>query len=291
MSTSRRNFIKVSAGLALASKMVGGANASEPPAGIDFQTITNEFDALGYQAVRREDLITGHLFNGGVRYDENREFSETSGGEPQKWFVIQDCARVEDVARRGEFGVLAYFHIGAFVENAPAARGDVLKRALDFLIGSAGLDPERIVLVATELGKPFLEHSQSYGIHEEQIVIRSLEEARKSGDGSGYFNPKGHPHVPKQHTISVHYVPPGVSVSANPSYPLPDLIEIGEFGFNESEEPGELFGFGVERLQMAAGYSAGDFISSRDELLLKLREEADQRKLPLPSAYKEFSSL
>ncbi|MEM7393751.1 MAG: hypothetical protein AAF492_15525, partial [Verrucomicrobiota bacterium] len=197
-------------------------------------------------------------------------------------------------AKKHEPGVLAYFHVLAFKDNAPAYPGALLGQSLEFLVRKAGFKPDRLLLVSTEEFRPYLKQLEPFGIGQEQVVLRPLSEAREAGDGSGFFSPKGYPDTPKILTASFHYIPNDQPIPKEVGYPPAGYFEIGEFAFKDEEAPtskAEVALFGVERMTMAQGKTAGDFESSRKRLLKKLRDEAKRTGVDLPQAYKDFAAL
>jgi len=91
-----------------------------------------------------------------------------------------------------------------------------------------------------------------------------------------------------------HYAPDGTPLPETFSYPLPGYFEIGEFLFESEKVPTsklEVASFGVERLAMAQGKSAGDFEGSRKHLIAKLEEEAKRRDINLPHAHGKLAEL
>ncbi|MDA7947524.1 MAG: twin-arginine translocation signal domain-containing protein [Hyphomicrobiaceae bacterium] len=295
MRVDRRTLLKTGAAAAAATALPNGFAGSTASAAREAKSFAEYLSDLGYELIPPANLITGHSFNGGVSYDEGHDYhGGGASGEPSKWFVLQDCARLDDIAKRNEFGVLAYFHILGCTNNAPAHRGEVLEQIVKYLVGPAGLKPERFVLVATERGDGFLEQLEPFGFKRDQVVLRKLDDARTAGDGSGYFKPDGHPMGQEFHTLSFHYAPEGKDLPSGRTYPLPGYLEIGEFLFepqHKAAKDHESFGLGAERLVMAQGKLAGDFNSSRERLLAKLRDDTKRNGLKLPNAYDNFSAL
>ncbi len=294
MSVDRRTLLKTGAIAAAAAAFPAHLTGLTASAAEEAKTYYDYFSGLGYKAIKEADLITGDSFNGGIRYDEGHDFhADAPNGEPNRWYVFQDCARVEDIAKRNQLGVLAYFHIIGCTNNTPTFRGEVLEQVVRYLVGPANLKPERFVVVGTERGEPFLSQLEPFGIKREQVVFRQLEEARSAGDGSGYFKPDGNPMGQEFHTLSFHYAPEGSDIPSERVYPLPGYLEIGEFAFeprHDVRKESEAFGLGVERLFMARGKS-GSFERTRKLLLHKLKTEAKRREIPLPQAYHDFSEL
>ncbi|MEM8743412.1 MAG: hypothetical protein AAGF14_02120 [Pseudomonadota bacterium] len=294
MGIDRRTLLKTGAGAATLAALPEIFTGSIASAAGSAEVLTSHLSEMGYQGFPQASLITPHRFNGGVAFDYVHDYhAGSANGEPEKWFVLQDCARVEDIAKKDEPGVLAYFHVLAFKNNAPAYPGELLDQSLEFLIRKNGFSPERLLLVSTEEFRPFLKHLAPFGLDKGQVVFRQLSEAREAGDGSGFFSPKGYPDSPKILTASFHYIPEGSPVPETASYPPAGYFEIGEYAFKDEQAPNskaEVALFGVERLAMAQGKSAGDFESSRKRLLEKLKDEAKRTGVELPRAYEDFSA-
>ena len=114
---------------------------------------------------------------------------------PGKWYSVQPASRVEDYNRGSETGVLAYFHLLSLYNSENTTFDGLLRQMLAYLTKDCRLDPTRIVLTSTSLFKPYLETLTDYGMKKTQFIERDLDEAKELGDGSGYFNPKGVPHL------------------------------------------------------------------------------------------------
>lgn len=284
MPLSRRNLIKLSAASATALAIGGrgtpvAAAIPSGAAGAVAESATAFFGNLGFTRQPPLDLLTGEAFNGGLRYDE------TDSGDPKgKSVRIQPSARIDDISERNRPGVLAAFNIIG-VEDADADDGTVLPAVLKFLIDERGLDPAKMLFVSTEDFRPYIEHLDDVGA--ELIVERALEEARMAGDGSGYFEPDGHPHAPSHPTVGLYYPVPGSEPDGDPVYPPAGYIEIGEVGL----APSMGAGLGVERIAMAEGAPGPDFEETRLNLLRTIEDEAERTGKPLPDGYRLFASL
>ena len=159
---------------------------------------------------------------------------------------------------------------------------------LGYLIGDIGLDAKKLVVVSTDKFLPYLPQLKKHGINAGQFVERSHKEARASGDGSGYFAPKGHPHVSGYDTASIHYPMPTASTTPATAYPLEGHLELGEIILPDTPvQPlrPETGGLGLERVLMAAGKTSDDFADSRNKARIAIQNEAALRKVPLPSGY------
>ena len=293
MTMDRRAFMKTGAGAAAAAALTDVFKAMPALAADDATGLARRFADLGYKMVEPVDLIRPHGFNGGLLYTCLNEYHrDDPRSEPERWFVMQGCGRLEDLDRKQEPGVLAHFHILSFRNNAPAYRGELLDQLLNFLVREADFKPERLLLVSTEKFKPYVKLLKPYGITEKQVFYRSMDEARKEGDGSGFFSPEGHPASPGNHCASIHYAPDAATLPETLSYPPQGYYEICEFLFESEKVPTsklEVASFGVERLAMAQGKPAGDFESSRKHLISKLEEEAKRRGIDLPHAHRRYA--
>ncbi|MEM7124325.1 MAG: twin-arginine translocation signal domain-containing protein [Pseudomonadota bacterium] len=286
MAQSRRDLLKASAAVAapyLLSKSARAADvfaAAEPVA---------YFEGKGYELLPPHGLITVESFNGGIRYDELP--APAVGG---KTIRLQGCARLEDIPRRGEPGVLPMFHILGYHNPDPAYPGEVFHQVLDFLVNGSGLNPHRLVLVSTDRFEPMRVYLDDFDIGPHQIVIRPWDEVYAVGDGSGYFRPPDHPHAPGMPTVSFHYPLPGTALESEHFYPLPGYLELGEVSISQASSGGSHLvegGIGVERVAMARG----DVVDTYEEALIvlanEMEAEAQERGVPLPSGFQQFQNL
>ena len=123
-------------------------------------------------------------------------------------------------------------------------------------------------------------------------MVRPVAEAMSVGDGSGYFNPKGHNLKPQAPTVSIHLVTDGGAASGR-RYPLSGAIELAEISLRAGPKRDATFqegAIGIDRLLMAQGKSVDDFERSRRKLLRALAEEAKRRGVPMPEAYETFKA-
>jgi hypothetical protein len=265
-----------------AAASTSGDLTSQELAVLDF------FTKSGFTRLPAMDLITGHSFNDGLRFDET----------PQSYpfgrsLWIQNCVRIEDLSRKGEPGVLPYFHILGLSIEKPAFRGELLTQMLDYLVNQAELDPKKLVLVSTDHFKPYLHHLETFRIETGQFVERDRTEAMARGDGSGFFNPSGHPYVTGQHTVSIHYALNIVDEKILLQYPLPRHLEIAEIVFDPDLKislPREMAGIGLERLLLAQGKAIDGFDESRQKAVTAIKAESKRRSVALPKAYRKISN-
>jgi hypothetical protein len=288
MRHSRRRFLE-GAGVAASCLAFGRARLARAESDAA-RHLAGAFEVLGYQPVKAHPLISGDAFNGGLRYDEMPH----DQGAPAKRVYVQPCSRLEDIANRNQPVTLAYFHILAVADEAGMAREELLTQFLGFLVDRVGLDPQRLVLVSTELFEPWRPALESYGLGSHQLVIRPIEQAVRDGQGSGFFGPKGHPFHPESWTASFHYP---LRDDAGPSafhYPLPGYLELGELVFAAGPSAKmeiQEGGFGIERLLAARGDDVPSFERSRQSLLAALEAEARSRGVALPPGYETFRAL
>ncbi|MCB1793881.1 MAG: hypothetical protein KDJ70_05505 [Candidatus Competibacteraceae bacterium] len=251
-------------------------------------TVLDYFTKSGFTRLPAMDLITGHDFNDGLRYDDTPQ-----SYPPGRSVRIQDCMRMEDLPRKGEPGILPYFHILSLSIEKPAFRGELLTTMLDYLVTEGGLDPKKLVLVSTDRFRPFLPLLETRGIEAGRFVERNRAEAMAKGDGSGYFNPLGHPYVTGQYTVSLHYALNAGGEKKLSEYPLPSHLEIAEVAFDpdlEKSPPREMGGIGLERLLLAQGKAIDDFDTSRKKGVAAVEAEAKRRMVALPKAYRRIST-
>ncbi len=291
MTKTRREVLEMTAWAAALPllSVTSPALLAAGPAPVDISRLQASagdfFVKLGYRQLAAMHLITGADFNDGLRYDDTPELWDSG-----KTFRIQDCGRIEDLPKKGEPGVLPYFHIFALSIEKPAFRGELLTQVLDYLVTRAKLDPARLALVSTDNFKPYLIHLKPFGVSAGQFVQRERTAAMAAGDGSGYFHPAGHPQAPAMHTVSIHYSLE--EVSGELQYPLPGFIELAEVGIDADNAElleRESGGFGMERLLMAQGKAIDSFPVGQQKALEALKAEAVRRGVELPEAYKKIS--
>ena len=288
MALTRRELLQKSR-WALALPLLSGLPRSlraEPVSDLSQleSNITHHFKGLGYKSLPPLNLITGDGFNGGLRFDESFEGNYPAGNSMR----IQDCVRVDDFSLEGEAGVLAYFHIFILNQQTPAYQGELFSELLGYLIDDMGLDAEKLVVVSTDKFVPYQPQLKKHGIGAAQFVERSEKEARASGDGSGYFAPKGHPYVSGYDTASIHYPMSNHAPTSATTYPLTGYLELGEVILTDASAqpvPSESGGLGLERVLMAAGKNTDDFAASREKAQIAIQDESARRKVALPSGY------
>ncbi|WP_298987299.1 hypothetical protein [uncultured Roseibium sp.] len=283
---SRRTVLELSlagaAGLTAGTGLAFGATEAAVSLETEFRS---HFCQLGYKTTEPLGLLTGDRFNGGLRYDETLGIP-VSGNS----LVVQPAARIDDAARHQEAGVLALFTICGLRQSEPIEQRSLFANMLNFLVEKARLDPARLVFVSTEAFSPYAETNDM--VRAGRTLLRPMNEAKAAGDGSGFFAPKDHPAGPGYHSVSIHY-PLAARTSDELVYPLAGHLEIADIGFTPPEQPEsalELGGIGLERLAFAATSVMPSFEDSRQDLLDRLKAEAERDGKPLPKGYEIFAA-
>lgn len=278
MRLSRREFIECGAAACLATGVLS-ACASKPTttsgkaASADGSALAKGaapigFDMFleqrGYSAAPSASLITGHDFNGGLRYDDDT--SLYSG----KTYVKQRVARVEDVAKKSRPGTLPFFTIIGLDTSTPALANTAADLVLAYLTGVVGLDPARLRVTTTETSSSFFPLLAKYVITTSQVRLRSWDEAVKDGGGSGYFAPAGHPAKSGVASFSLEYV-------------MPDGLELEIAEISHSDGSGRSSGgIGVERVEMARTGRIPSWGNHLETFTRALQKEATRTGASLP---------
>ena len=209
-------------------------------------------------------LITGHDFNGGLRYDDDTSI------HAGKTYVKQRVARVEDVAKKSTPGTLPCFTIVGLETSTPALANTAADLVLAYLTGVVGLDPARMRVTTTQNSAAFFPLLAKYGIASAQVRLRSWDEAVKDGAGSGYFAPTGHPAKPSVPSFSLEYV-------------MPDGLELEIAEICHGDANGRSTGgIGVERVEMARTGRIPTWDSCRETLVVALKDEQKRTGAALP---------
>jgi len=294
MPMSRRHLLELSlagaAGLAAGpGRAFAAAQSAAPTVDRLMLDFADHFHTKGYVLAEALPLITGDSFNGGLRYDDSR--TVTLGG---KSAFIQPAARISDLAHRGDPGVLALFTICGLHRPAPAEPGVLFVDLLTYLVERAGIDPQRLVFVSTEVFVPYGEAHDA--VRAGKTLLRPREEAMAAGEGSGYFAPAEHPAKPAFDTVSLHYPIDGLTRAPGIETPLDGYAEIAEIGITpldgtrtDTETGSETGGFGLERVIMAGDGLVPNFEASRQTLLQSIEEEAARDGKTLPPGYHLFA--
>ncbi len=256
----------------LGSVVLGGCKTIPvmSPKNNNLSQIEQYFSSLGFEQGPAGSLLTGSTYNGGLRYDD------VMIPITHKMWRIQPCARVEDIAKKGQFGVLPYFTI--FIAEKPiGTKGDMLREGLTYLTSTAGLSGNKLSVTTTELAQPYFPMLNAFGITKDQIHLRPLAEAMAMGDGSGWFNPPGHPQQPDYPSLSIAYRGLEICEVLLPEGP-------------RSSAAYEGFGLGLERLHYAQTGEMESWNTSCEKLLAAIKSEAQRNHIPLPPAYAEFAA-
>ncbi len=263
---------------AMSAGLAGRARAESQPAplaGMDAETrkTADEFilylHKRGYQSVAALPLVTGNPFNGGLQYDD-------SGIPKPLHYVVQPASRIDDVSHRSRPGALPLFHVIA-CSKAREEVGASLDLTLDYLINVVGLDRQRLRLTSTEKARLLFPVLARYGVKESQIRLVDWQEARLKGEGSGYFEPKGHPRSPSFDTVSIEYI-----------FPDGSELEIAEIGILA---PVANFGVGVERVTMARQNKLMRWEDGLPGFRHAVEQDARRQGLALPKGYYEILGL
>ena len=277
----RRLFMTLASSLGLGAMFAGLAGRARaesqpaPLAGMDAETrkTADEFilylHKRGYQSVAALPLVTGHPFNGGLQYDED------SGIPKPLHYVVQPASRIDDVSHRSKPGALPLFHVIACSKDREEA-GASLDLTLAYLINVVGLDRQKLRLTSTEKARLLFPVLARYGVKESQIRFVDWQEARQKGEGSGYFEPKGHPRSPSFDTVSIEYI-----------FPDGSELEIAEISILAWQG----FGVGVERVTMARQNKVMRWDDSLPGFRRAVEQDARRQGLALPAGYYEILGL
>lgn len=278
MRINRRNLIGGTVALGAAVPVMQESTVirahAATPAGTNVEDVTKlaveYFKSKGYAAQAPKPLITGADHNGGLTYDEDGFGS----GSTHSLFVIQPCARIEDVQDQHKPGTLPVFTMFALYPADAVTAQRRTSDLLEFLTAVASLDPKRLRVTTTELAKPLFADFESHGISHGQIRLRPLSEAQTDGAGSGWFAPKGHPNAPAFATYSVEFAMADGTE-----------IEIAECSVEFVPPHNGGAGIGLERLTMAMN----DKLMSWDDSVKSFKQAAEAEALlsgkPLPGGY------
>lgn len=140
-----------------------------------------------------------------------------------------------------------------------------------------GLDRNRLRLSGTEKARPLFPVLARYGVKEAKIRLVDWQEARRKGEGSGYFEPKEHPRSPSFDTVSIEYILTDGSE-----------LEIAEIGILA---PHQVFGVGVERLTMARQHKLMRWQQGLPGFRHAVEQDARRQGLALPAGYYDILGL
>ena len=265
MTVDRRNVLKLGSAMAVGSVLPGalgantGATASEIRS--SFKKTQENLRAIlavrGFSETPVLSVVSGQEgYNGGLRHDSDLDRLENGQ------FVIQPCARMEDVQERQRSDVLPLFHECAVKQPGSVSRDDNARMGLDLLIRDFGLDPSRLGFVSVPHSEVLQAVLSEYGFaHDEDVYLRNPGEALAARDSSGYFfqDPASPEYMV---TLGVYYRLSQDGSNAINSYPpSSNWTEIAEIVFDGSPVP--VLSIGVERLNLAA---TGHFPTWEDRL-------------------------
>ncbi|MEM7463309.1 MAG: hypothetical protein AAF362_11600 [Pseudomonadota bacterium] len=254
MKLNRRQVITTALAASVSSAWPRTARAEGAP------NLQSQFEKLGLtKAEPMPIVVQGSDFNGGLLYDES--YSDMPKGS----YLLQPCARIGDVEKKGRTGVLPMFHIARLDWPDGTSIEQGIANSLALLKDGLGLDTENVVLVGTPVLEQYRSIFDSAGIGNRQIIIRSEQEAKAAGNGSGVFR---HPD-----DDAIEFVTAGIYLWLRDSppasvnaYPLSDdWLEIGEISLDPSFPLGA--GFGIERLLLAQGSELPDWEIQKQQLL------------------------
>lgn len=253
------------------SGLVAGASSTLPRSAMARQTSIadlkkqfEKFDLVESEPV--SIVVAGSDFNGGLLYDESHS------NMPKGSYLLQPCARTDDIEEKDRIGVLPLFHIARidWPEGTTVEQG--LSNSLSLIADRIGMDAARIAIVGTPLLDKYEKILDTAGIHDQQVFKRSFEEAQTAGDGSGVFR---HPEDDQIEfaTAAIYYWLPESSPDKLTTYPLSqDWLEIGEISLETSFPLGAAFG--LERLIFATGGKLPGWDAQKQVLLEMIDRES-----------------
>ena len=268
MELSRRALLTSAALAVPATTLAAPASATgsgRTPALAALHTFMAE---QGFTQIPPLPLTGGPSATDGYNYDEGM----TRADWRNRRYVVQPCARVDDIGERKRRGVLPTFSQGAWQTNP----GKALPLAVDFLIEAVGLRREALALT-TIRGNPLLPYVEKAGFTPRQVRLRSTAAAKRAGDGSGWFvdrsTGQGCPSLSIEYTRGSH------------------TLEIAELGTCEGL-PGKPVHtvFGLERLDWAVTGTIATWDEVLPRLLAYSRAAHKNSGAPMPSGYAKFKA-
>ncbi len=286
MKFDRRDIVRLGSALTLGSVLPGVVSATTGGAR-DFDAkyqkvlsqLRGELGRLGLTETEALSIVTDVPMNGGLRHDSDLDL--LAPGQ----FVIQPCARVEDVPERNRPDVLPMFHECAVLLADDRDVDAALRQMMGILVDVFGLAPAQLGFVsvpAAEILRPTL--SDMNYVFDDVVFVRDRGEAFAARDSSGFFFPD--PNRPDHYTTVGIYA--RLSETAAPritSYPPSSgWTEIGELVIDGGVAP--ILSIGTERLTLAA---TGAFPTWQDRLpALFEMVEAARTGLPRPEGLDAF---
>lgn len=284
MTLDRRDLIILGTALTLASAVPGSARAAGGELEVQVQEVTNQLRTVlannGLSEITALPIVTDRPdVNGGLRHDSDLE--TLSMGQ----FVVQPCARVNDVDERTRPGVLPLFHECACLQPKGVDWGSNTRMMIRLLTEDFGLNPKRLGFVTVPKGEMMRAVFDEAGIDfNTRVLLRNEADALAARDSSGYFFPD--PNLPDHMATIGVYLRLGEAGSPqiNSYPPPPDWVEIAEIVIEGSPAP--VLSFGVERLTLAVTDQNPNW-DDRLARLFKLVED-DSSGLPPPSGIQQF---
>ena len=274
MDLTRRTLLTSAALAVPAAALVGQAPASAArsartkSADITLAAFHAFMAERGFKPIVPLPLVGGPAATHGYTYDEGMTRTDWRN----RRYVVQPCARVDDIAKSRKHGVLPLFTLAAFQTSPKKA----LPLTIAFLVDVMGLKRDDLT-VTTIRGNPFLPSVKKAGLKRSQVILRDTAETKKAGDGSGWFidpaTGQGNP------SMSVEYHRGSRS------------LEIAEGGLcmGLPDCPAH-FGVGIERVTWAAAGPIDTWDDVLPRLLAYTTTVNNSSGTPLPAGYETFKA-
>ena len=206
------------------------------------------FEVLGYKYTNPFPLYSKSLnsqLNKFLRYD-------VVGPDFTSEVIVlnQPCARVEDFDSNKK-GVLPLFH-QLTITDKDTNKSSSIKIALDFLFDFCGANPEKFGVVSTKNDpnldvrgiEPYISLFTSYGIKEDNILLREARDVIEEKKGSGFWE---HPYFPEiaGSTYAMYYYIGSDSQDIKEYDVSENWIEVAEAGCDKKLN---VVCFGMERI-------------------------------------------
>lgn len=254
MTVDRRKVVKIGAaftvGAMIPGATLGGTNSALVDFNVEFDDISRRLkstlNALGAEQKSALPIVSDDFdYNGGLRHDS--DLQQLAMGE----FVVQPCARIEDIEERDRPDVLPMFHECALRFPRGINHEESARLSISLLLEEFGLDPGRLAFVSVPQAKKLRPVFKGIGIDfEERTYIRDAAEALAARDSSGFFFQS--PLSPKPYvTVGVYYRLGAGDVEDISAYPPPaGWSEIAEIVLAGPSGPDPILAIGVERLTL-----------------------------------------
>lgn len=291
MTTDRRAFLIAGSSAAVAAFLPNVAIAVNETEASEFEKLFEETNAtartalqrLGYKELAPHPIVTGdHSTNGGLRPNPDPSMLEPTS------FTIQPVSRVGDIAERDRADLLPLFHTMTIRIGEGETQDEQIARAHDLLVGTFGLDPDRIAFATVPDAEYTRDSFSRVGWDfDEKVLIRDPDQAKAMNDGSGYFVVVADEPLYIL-TIGIYY---RLTDSGEPGFsiypPPPEWTEIGEFVLTGMTPP--TFGFGAERLTLAVSSRYPAWEHRLDHLTRMVDKQVDNGVIP--PALEQFRAL